>query len=305
MAEHDAWWHKERSWGLLDPLNNAGASLQGKVSEGRGLVRDLLNKSNPGPVQNALLLANTAVIIGDTALQGAIGSMRAITTPDARDGLIAFLADPKERAKQAVQAIVDLPLEDKFAAVATALAGGKGVFKLLPESPGVERALPNDVIRYSKRPPAESEVIGRFDPEFVEMGSQKKVNAAFGRIEQAFGSNYASRIRGVFNSVGVDFYRGHPSDDTLGVFRISKKGPFITLNTNIGNPEVFANVILHEVRHLRHYNKLRLSPREWDALDDGYVERFATATNVWQGRRLGMSPEDLRMFQAYYDGFRE
>lgn len=34
------------------------------------------------------------------------------------------------------------------------------------------------------------------------------------------------------------------------------------------------------------------------------AEKYATATNIWQGKRLGLTDEDLQWFQQYYDFFR-
>jgi hypothetical protein len=39
-------------------------------------------------------------------------------------------------------------------------------------------------------------------------------------------------------------------------------------------------------------------------LDKATVERFATATNVWQGRMLGLAPVDLAEFESYYRFYR-
>ncbi len=164
---------------------------------------------------------------------------------------------------------------------------------------------PDNTVRYAKGLPSSDEVLGTFDKGFVALGSQKKVNAAFDEIKNAFGAKYAANIRKLFDSSNVNFYRGLPTDDTLGIFKTTKKGPAITLNTNIGNSKVFANTILHEVRHLRQYNKLSVTPKQWNALDNNFVERFATATNIWQGKKLGLSNDDIRLFQNYYDGYRQ
>ncbi len=156
--------------------------------------------------------------------------------------------------------------------------------------------------RYAKKPLNQSDFIGTLDESFVNLSTSKKIDAAFGEIESAFGKSYSNKISELYNSSSQNFIK---SADDLGVFKLDVRGnPIIEINKNIGNSKVMANTILHEVRHLRQYNKLGISPKGWNALSDEFVERFATSTNLWQGKKMGLSPEDLGIFQNYYNGWR-
>lgn len=52
------------------------------------------------------------------------------------------------------------------------------------------------------------------------------------------------------------------------------------------------------------FQKLGVSISQWNALDEAAVERFATSTNIWQGKRLGLVEGDLQHFINYYNRFR-
>ncbi|HEX8029263.1 MAG TPA: LysM peptidoglycan-binding domain-containing protein [Vicinamibacterales bacterium] len=154
---------------------------------------------------------------------------------------------------------------------------------------------------FAKTTLSESESVGRFDPDFANLGLQSKVEASLQKIEGTFGSGYAEAIRGKLDRVSLQGFR---STDDLGVFMATKKGATIQMNTNIGNPEVFANVLLHEVRHFRQFEKLALPLSEWNRLPTSFVEGYATAPNIWQGRMLGVASEDMPMFIDYYNKWR-
>ena len=165
---------------------------------------------------------------------------------------------------------------------------------------GVDESL-SLVARYAKKPLTEGDVIGRFDPDFANLGLRGKVDASLNKIKDTFGQGYANAIQEKINNVGL---QGLSDNETLGMFLATKKGGTIRLNTTIGNPELFSNVLLHEVRHLRQYEKLGVSLSEWNRLPTNYVERYATATNIWQGRMLGVSEKDMPMITGYYEAWR-
>jgi hypothetical protein len=147
----------------------------------------------------------------------------------------------------------------------------------------------------------QSDVIGRFDADFANLGLRSKVDVAFQKIETVFGSKYAAAIRKKFDGLGLQGMKGN---DTLGIFLATKKGGTITMNTNIGNPEFFASVLLHEVRHFRQFEKLGSNLSEWNQLPTEFVERFATATQLWQGKRLGLAKDEMNMVTDYYNAWR-
>jgi hypothetical protein len=156
--------------------------------------------------------------------------------------------------------------------------------------------------RFAKKPLDPSNYIGTLDESFANLSTTKKIDAAFAEIENAFGKSYANKIRDLYNSTSRNFFT---SSEDLGVFRLDVRGNLIIdINKNIGNSKVMANTILHEVRHLRQYNKLGANPKVWNGLSDEFVERFATSTNLWQGKRMGLSPEDMNIFENYYNGWR-
>ncbi|MNI89954.1 hypothetical protein D3C73_1474240 [compost metagenome] len=87
------------------------------------------------------------------------------------------------------------------------------------------------------------------------------------------------------------------------MFKFNAKGePILELNKNFGNAKMMANTILHEIKHYR--QSIKLGRKEFMALPVEQAERYATSTNIWQGKRMGLSDEDLQWFQQYYDFFR-
>ncbi|WP_235567826.1 putative Ig domain-containing protein [Lysobacter sp. Root690] len=132
-AEFDQAWYWGRSWGAIKPLDDFLAGVQSYASRGRQIARESLDNSSSEAELRAKIYINGAVVLGDTVLQGTIGTVRTVTSPDTRDSLVAFLADPEQGSKRAAKAIWDMPLEDKFATVLTTLMGGQGARRLLPE----------------------------------------------------------------------------------------------------------------------------------------------------------------------------
>jgi hypothetical protein len=51
-------------------------------------------------------------------------------------------------------------------------------------------------------------------------------------------------------------------------------------------------------------NYIDLSIKQWNDLPEDLVERYATGTNIWQGKKLGLTPEELKVFEDYYKKFR-
>ncbi|WP_139116995.1 hypothetical protein [Candidatus Thiodiazotropha endoloripes] len=165
--------------------------------------------------------------------------------------------------------------------------------------------------------------IGTVDESFVGLPQSEKIGLAFNRIEDTFGVGYANRNAELFNSVRQGSFS---SSRDLGLFRASGKKPIIELSENIGNADVLALTILHETRHLRQFNKLQESiipsssiltktdqlraynqtrsrwGRDLSVTDK---EIFATSTNIWQGNKLGLNADDLKIFQDYYDFYRK
>lgn len=96
----------------------------------------------------------------------------------------------------------------------------------------------------------------------------------------------------------------------LGIFRASGKGPLISLNKNIGNSKLYALTILHETRHLRHFNKIEAPNYNqakviWNKfMTNNAKEIFATSTNVWQAKKLGLSAADMKDVRWYYNKYR-
>lgn len=69
--------------------------------------------------------------------------------------------------------------------------------------------------------------------------------------------------------------------------------------------------VLHETRHLRQFNKIMGEGTYGQAkvawqfeLTPVQKEVYATSTNLWQGRRLGLSSADQQLFTDYYNYFR-
>ena len=140
------------------------------------------------------------------------------------------------------------------------------------------------------------------DKNFVELNTTKKIDAAFKEIEDAFGERYANQIRKLYESTNRTFFK---SNEDLGVTRLNNKSePIIELNKNLGNAKIMANAILHEVRHLRQHLKVGDEKMHLNNIQLDEAERFATATNIWQGEKLGLTDEDLKIFQDYYDFYR-
>ena len=165
--------------------------------------------------------------------------------------------------------------------------------------------------------------IGTVDDSFVGLSHSDKLGLAFNRIEDVFGAGYSNRTSELFNSVRQGSFS---SSTDLGLFKASGKKPIIELNENIGNVDVMALTVLHETRHLRQFNKLQESimpsnsiltktdqiraynqtKSRWGS-DLSVVEKetFATSTNIWQGKKLGLNADDLNIFQDYYDFYRK
>lgn len=158
--------------------------------------------------------------------------------------------------------------------------------------------------------------VGTVDAQFVALTQSERVGAAFGRIEAAFGKAYADRTAELFYSVRQGTFK---SADDLGSFDATGKRPIIKLNENLGNADVMALTILHEVRHLRQFNKLagpvsgdslaqlrayNQAKVKWRYMPQVDQEVFATSTNIWQGRRLGLSSDDFGIFTSYYHLYR-
>ncbi|MFM9276638.1 WXG100 family type VII secretion target [Paenibacillus jiagnxiensis] len=161
-----------------------------------------------------------------------------------------------------------------------------------------ERA--NENSRFAKKPLNPDDYTGQLDENFANLSTTKQINAAFDKIESTFGKKYAEAVRKQFDSTSRAF-----NTSEMGEFRFDTKGnPIIDLNKKFGNSSIMANTILHEVRHLRHFNKLGLSIREWNDLPEEIVERYATGTNIWQGKKLGLVPDDLKIFEDYYKRYR-
>jgi hypothetical protein len=72
-----------------------------------------------------------------------------------------------------------------------------------------------------------------------------------------------------------------------------------------------ANTIMHEVKHLRHYNKYvnklgeKAGRKAWNDISTRKAEQYATSMNITQGKKLGMDPGDLKIFEDYHRGYRE
>jgi hypothetical protein len=159
------------------------------------------------------------------------------------------------------------------------------------------------VPRFAKAPPLTAgTAVGRFDPEFAKLGLQGKVEASLQHIEQVFGSEYAGAIRTKLDKVSLQTIR---STDDFGEFLAKPKGATIYMNVNIGNSGLFANTLLHEVRHLRQFEKIGSSVTEWNKLSTSHVEKFATATNIWQGKKLGLTQQELAWTRNYYNKARQ
>jgi hypothetical protein len=165
--------------------------------------------------------------------------------------------------------------------------------------------------------------IGSIDDSFINLSQTEKLSLAFGRIEGAFGANYANRTAELFNSVRQGTFS---SSTNLGLFRASGKKPIIELNENIGNANVLALTVLHETRHLRQFIKIKesITPSSkiltktdglraynkakfhWGtSLSNTEKEVFATSTNLWQGKRLGLSNDDFKIFYDYFNYYRK
>jgi hypothetical protein len=279
-------------------------------------------------------IASLAGDVGYEAMEGARGLFRLATDGQVREAAwngvsnavshaVAHPGETWDAGVRGVNHFLELPFQEQADAVfkgGLGLLAGGGTARLTSGLGGLAsgyassargllggawRELPEAVDalpRYAKAALTEADAIGRFDPDFAPLGLQGKVTAAFQRIEDTFGQGYADAIRDRFDRVSLQSLKG--SED-LGEFLATKKGGTISLNTNIGNADLFANTLLHEVRHARQFEKLGLSVSDWNKLPDAFVEKFATSTNIWQGRRLGLSDGDLDMFVRYYDEWRK
>ena len=138
-----------------------------------------------------------------------------------------------------------------------------------------------------------------FDESFANLNTTNKLDAAFLELENAFGKPYANRIRELYDSANHSFFK---SSVDLGEFKVNPvtNQPIIELNKSFGNAKIMANTILHEVRHLRHFLKTGGTFQAWKVVGEFPAERFATATNITQGKALGIALEDLGIFEDYY-----
>ncbi|MBL8918245.1 MAG: Ig-like domain-containing protein, partial [Myxococcaceae bacterium] len=179
-----------------------------------------------------------------------------------------------------------------------------GFGRLFEQSLGGVAGLSDAELLFMKKPPTAK--IGIPDDAFLQLSTTKQVDAAFEEIAQAFGEDYAKQIRTVFEETNQTFIS---SSDDLGIFYAKPQGTrsTIVLNNSLGNAKILANTILHEVRHFRHFKKFLSGGgtyQEWKALDSAVQERFATSTNIWQGRWLGLGADDLELFRTYYEFYR-
>ena len=139
--------------------------------------------------------------------------------------------------------------------------------------------------------------IGSVDDAFVKLGMDRRVEAAYAEIEATFGSDYANAIR---QSVGKR-HRYTDSTETLGEFTFTTNGqPMLELSRSVGNAKMLAMTIMHESRHFRHAKKLNLTAKQYvDQVSERVAEVYATAPNISQAKRLGLSGEDMQIFQNY------
>jgi hypothetical protein len=115
------------------------------------------------------------------------------------------------------------------------------------------------------------------------------------------GAGYANRIRSLLNSVPLNFKK-HVDDFGEFIVRRHGKPPRIQLASNFGNAKIMAASILHEVRHLRQFRKLGAG--RYITQGTAMAEIFATAPNIVQGKRLGLSGDDFQYFIDYYQLWR-
>jgi hypothetical protein len=188
---------------------------------------------------------------------------------------------------------------------------------------GLGRAALDVPATSGSRMSSNSGFIGSVDDSFINLSQTEKLNLAFGKIEGAFGTNYANKTAELFNSVRQGTFS---SSTDLGLFRASGKKPIIELNENIGNADVLALTVLHETRHLRQFFKIKesITPSSsiltktdelraynkakfhWGTnLSNVEKEVFATSTNIWQGKRLGLSNDDFKIFHDYFNYYRK
>ena len=243
-----------------------------------------------------IMRADDALLPLGLDFSGAVGTDRAFS----RAMNLAFM----------VAGVAELP------ALGVTLLGslaGRGASRVIDDGSVSNRTLPMS---------SSSEFLGQVDNAFIGLPQSEKINLAFKKIEHVFGSDYANKTREVFDSARKSSVT---QSSDLGFFRASGKKPLISLNDDIGNVDVYALTILHETRHLRQFNKLRdsLLPANKALTDADYrraynqakvhwddyrthieKEIFATSTNIWQGQRLGLSSDDLKIFINYYNDFR-
>ncbi|WLQ12086.1 LysM peptidoglycan-binding domain-containing protein [Hahella aquimaris] len=163
--------------------------------------------------------------------------------------------------------------------------------------------------------------VGTIDKSFIAIPYDKQVEASFSRIEEAFGSEYALKTRELFDSVR---HKNFNSPGDMGYFSLTGKSPSISLNKQFGNSDIMALTILHEVRHLRQFNKvlkslnLPVPTSTYEKVFNHYRARsawertftlqekevFATSTNIWQANKLGLNEADKKIFVDYFNYWR-
>ena len=81
----------------------------------------------------------------------------------------------------------------------------------------------SNIGRFAKRQTMQGDVIGKLDSTFVELSQTKRIEAAFKEIQNTFGTEYANRIRNLYNKVNHQSLSAVNLDD-MGEFNFSQNG---------------------------------------------------------------------------------
>jgi len=170
---------------------------------------------------------------------------------------------------------------------------------------------------------------GRVDKAFTALTFDQQVARSFERIGEVFGGSYSDRLAEIYNGAT----RGSFTDNnTFGWFKPQKENFRIELAENFGNADIMAVTMMHEIRHARHFNKIFNSKMASSMLNEPHLtervrfklafhrakkifqapnrafsaeaEVFATSTNPWQAKRMGLSKEESQYFIDYLEGWR-
>ena len=123
-----------------------------------------------------------------------------------------------ESIAKKTQQLIDFILENKNSML-------NGLKKARVEVLNVDNVVEgtSNIGRFAKRQTMQGDVIGKLDSTFVELSQTKRIEAAFKEIQNTFGTEYANRIRNLYNKVNHQSLSAVNLDD-MGEFNFSQNG---------------------------------------------------------------------------------